>query len=70
MMNTYEVVTTPRVFEIVMVNMNFPHWAIAELGVDTTSHLFRTYREAFNALQDALEADPEVKVYNIQCKGA
>jgi hypothetical protein len=65
MMTTYEVVTTPRVFEIVMVNMNFPHWAIAEQGVDTTSHLFRTSREAFNALLDALEADPEVKVYNI-----
>ena len=65
MKNTYEVVTTPRVFEIVMMQSKFPYWAIAEQGVDTTSHLFRTYREAFNALQDALEADPEVKVYNI-----
>ena len=55
-----------RVFEIVMVNMNFPYWAIAERGVSTTSHLFKTYREAFHALHEALDADPEVKVYNIQ----
>lgn len=58
-------VDTNRVFEIVMLQGKFPYWAIAEKGVDTTSHLFKTYREAFNALQDALEADPEVKVYNI-----
>ena len=63
---TYEVVTTPRVFEIVMVQTNFPYWAIAERGVDTTSHLFKTYREAFNALNNALEADSEVKVYDIK----
>jgi hypothetical protein len=48
-----------------MLQGKFPYWAISEQGVDTTSHLFKTYREAFNALQNALESDPEVKVYNI-----
>jgi len=60
-------VNTNRVFEIVMLQGKFPYWAIAEKGVDTTSRLFKTYGEALNALQDALEADPEVKVYNIDC---
>jgi hypothetical protein len=57
---------TSRVFEIVMVNMKFPYWAIAERGVSTTSHLFKTYRDAFHALHEALDADPEIKVYNIK----
>ena len=56
---------TSRVFEIVMVNMTFPYWAIAEHGVSTTSRLFKTYGDAFHALHEALDADPEIKVYNI-----
>ena len=40
-------------------------WAIFEQGDDTSSHLFGSYEEAFNALQGALEDNPEIKVSNI-----
>ena len=40
-------------------------WAIFEHGDHTSSHLFATFEEAFNALSVALEDDPEISVSNI-----
>ena len=40
-------------------------WAIFEQGDHTSSHLFATFEEAFNALGSALEDDPEISVSNI-----
>jgi len=40
-------------------------WAIFEQGDHTSSHLFATFEEAYNALDDALENDPEISVSNI-----
>jgi len=40
-------------------------WAIFEHGDHTSSHLFATFEEAFDALSVALEDDPEISVSNI-----
>ena len=40
-------------------------WAIFEQGDHTSSHLFATFEDAFNALSSALEDDPEISVSNI-----
>lgn len=40
-------------------------WAIFEQGDRTSSHLFATFEDAFNALGSALEDDPEISVSNI-----
>ena len=40
-------------------------WAIFEQGDHTSSHLFATFEEAFDALGSALENDPEISVSNI-----
>lgn len=40
-------------------------WAIFEQGDHTSSHLFATFEEAFDALSVALDDDPEISVSNI-----
>ena len=40
-------------------------WAIFEQGDHTSSHLFGSYEDAFDALGSALENDPEISVSNI-----
>ena len=40
-------------------------WAIFEQGDHTSSHLFATFEDAFDALGSALEDDPEISVSNI-----
>lgn len=41
------------------------YYAIFEQGDHTSSHLFGSYEDAFNALGGALEGDPEISVSNI-----
>ena len=40
-------------------------WAIFEQGDHTSSHLFATFEDAFDALGSALDDDPEISVSNI-----
>lgn len=41
------------------------YYAIFEQGDHTSSHLFGSYEDAFNALGIALEIDPEMPVSNM-----
>lgn len=41
------------------------YYAIFEQGDHTSSHLFASYEDAYNALDTALENDPEISVSNI-----
>jgi len=41
------------------------YYAIFEQGDHTSSHLFGSYADAFEALSGALEDDPEILVSNI-----
>ena len=63
---TTEVAQSTRVFSIDPLFMGQTRfWAIFEQGDHTSSHLFATFEDAFNALGSALEDDPEISVSNI-----
>tara|TARA_X000001382_G_scaffold99680_1_gene74145 strand:- start:326 stop:526 length:201 start_codon:yes stop_codon:yes gene_type:complete len=63
---TTEVAQSTRVFSIDPLFMGQTRfWAIFEQGDHTSSHLFATFEDAFNALSSALEDDPEISVSNI-----
>tara|TARA_E500000318_G_scaffold100979_1_gene104108 strand:+ start:284 stop:484 length:201 start_codon:yes stop_codon:yes gene_type:complete len=63
---TTEVAQSTRMFSIDPLFVGRTRfWAIFEQGDHTSSHLFATFEDAFNALSSALEDDPEISVSNI-----
>ena len=63
---TTDIAQSTRVFSIDPLFLGRTRfWAIFEQGDHTSSHLFATFEDAFNALSSALEDDPEISVSNI-----
>jgi dipeptide/tripeptide permease len=63
---TTEVAQSTRMFSIDPLFVGRTRfWAIFEQGDHTSSHLFATFEDAFNALSSALEDDPEISVSSI-----
>lgn len=63
---TTEIAQSDRMFSIDPLFVGRTRfWAIFEHGDHTSSHLFGSYEDAFNALEGALEGDPEISVSNI-----
>ena len=63
---TTEIAQSDRVFSIdPMFVGRTSFWSIFEQGYHTSSHLFATFEDALNALDSALEGDPEISVSNI-----
>ena len=63
---TTEIAQSDRMFSIDPLFVGRTRfWAIFEQGDRTSSHLFATFEEAFDALGSALENDPEISVSNI-----
>jgi len=63
---TTEIAQSNRMFSIDALFVGrTKYYAIFEHGDHTSSHLFGSYEDAFEALAGALEADPEISVSNI-----
>ena len=63
---TTDIAQSTRVFSIDPLFVGRARfWAIFEQGDHTSSHLFGSYEDAFDALGSALENDPEISVSNI-----
>ena len=63
---TTEIAQSTRMFSIDALFVGrTKYYAIFEQGDHTSSHLFASYEDAYNALDTALENDPEISVSNI-----
>ena len=63
---TTDIAQSNRVFSIdFLFAGQSKFYVIMEQGDPTSSHLFGSFEEAFDALAGALEDDPEIKVSNI-----